>query len=81
MQTSDLVRIAWARNLCRTGDGKAIRLKNALSLQEMADTVGVAPATLRAWEEDHALPRGQHALRWLAVLEALGAEAVLGRTA
>jgi DNA-binding transcriptional regulator YiaG len=81
METTDLLRLAKARQLSRTGEALAIRLRSALGLQEVAEAAGITANTLRTWEQGSARPRGERALRWLDVLEALRRDVEHARSA
>ncbi|MGW5821192.1 helix-turn-helix domain-containing protein [Streptomyces noursei] len=59
MIDSDTAQVA---RLVRTGEARAIRESASLSAVDMADRVGVAPRTLRAWE-DGQTPRQPYAAR------------------
>lgn len=51
--------------------GRTIRNAAGLSLQELAEEIGVDPATLARWEVGKAKPRREAALRWAVVLDQL----------
>jgi transcriptional regulator with XRE-family HTH domain len=68
MSAKDLVR---ARRLASTGAARAIREEAGLSLAEVATAAGLHKATVYRYEHGLRRPRGEAALRYLAVLEEL----------
>ena len=69
--TEDLVAMARVRDLCRTGTARAIRVGSHSTLDEVAQVCMVSPSSVSLWERGLRIPRGQHALDYLAVLEGL----------
>jgi len=69
--TDDARRIAYARRLARTGAARAMREDAGLSLRELARGLDMATSTVHRWEMGANRPRGNAALRWLAMLEEL----------
>jgi len=51
--------------------GRTLRNAAGLSLQELAEEIGVDPATLARWEVGKTKPRRAAALRWAVVLDHL----------
>jgi DNA-binding transcriptional regulator YiaG len=68
MRAHDLIRV---RRLAQTGAARAIRRDAGLSLAEVADEASVHRTTVFRWETGSRKPRGEAALRYLAVLEEL----------
>jgi DNA-binding transcriptional regulator YiaG len=64
-QTTDAAEIARVREWVRSGRAKAIRERAHVSQAEVAETIGVDPATVSRWEAGGRVPRG-------AVAERLG---------
>ena len=73
MNKSQLVALARVRRMIKSGEAKAIRIENGLSLAEMGSCIGkgVGPGTVWRWEEGQRIPRGELGLAYLAALEAL----------
>jgi transcriptional regulator with XRE-family HTH domain len=66
----DLVKVAAARDACRNGVGRALRLSAGLSLREVADEVGAGdPSTVLRWERGQRRPRGEMAERYGDLLD------------
>jgi DNA-binding transcriptional regulator YiaG len=65
------VRLATVRRLAATGEARRIRQAANLSQSEIAAEVRVHEATVSQWESGKQRPRGDAALRYLDVLEAL----------
>jgi transcriptional regulator with XRE-family HTH domain len=70
---SDLDRLARARQLGPSGAGRALRRAAGLSLQDVAQALGVSISALSRWERAERRPRRDAALAWLATLERVGA--------
>jgi transcriptional regulator with XRE-family HTH domain len=66
-----LIEIARARRLGRTGEGRRIREAAAVSVRELATSIGVDPATVWRWESGNAVPKPDQARRWDAALRDL----------
>lgn len=64
-------RLAKVRALAASGDARAIRIAARLSLQDVATGCGVDQSSIHNWETARRSPRGEAALRYLAILEAL----------
>jgi hypothetical protein len=69
--TARVLGVAKARRYATSGDGRRVRLENNLSLQDIADAVGVGVNTVWRWELGRNLPRGEAGTRWCEVLDAL----------
>jgi transcriptional regulator with XRE-family HTH domain len=68
----DLVKVATARDACRNGAGRALRLSAGLSLREVAEEVGAGdPSTVLRWEKGQRRPRGVMAERYGDLLDRL----------
>lgn len=63
--------LAKARRLAATGEGRAIRVAAELSLADIASPIGVSSATIYRWETGARQPRGDAAVAWAALLDAL----------
>lgn len=75
MSPDEIVRMARCRELTANGRAREIRERARLSLAELATACGVDEGTLSRWERGQRRPRSSVALRYLAVLDALDAEA------
>ncbi|MFG2046057.1 helix-turn-helix domain-containing protein [Micromonospora sp. NPDC048935] len=71
MDTDHLLLLATARRRANDGTGRAIRLTARLSLADVGSAIGVDRSTIWRWEEGRTKPRGEHALRWAALLNEL----------
>lgn len=68
----DLVKVASARDACRNGAARALRLSAGLSLREIAEEVGAGdPSTVLRWEKGQRRPRGEMAERYGDLLDRL----------
>lgn len=75
MTGADLARIAETRAMVGSGRARAVRLACGVSLAEVAQAAAVTAPTVWKWEHGETLPRGQAALRYRDVLDALTAPA------
>jgi transcriptional regulator with XRE-family HTH domain len=66
----ELIRV---RLLAASGEARRRRTNAGLSLAEIAADVGVTAGTIWKWETAFQRPRGVPAIRFLAVLDKLGA--------
>lgn len=71
MTPQDLIDIGRCRALARDGGAESIRLTAGITMTEMAEAVGVSPATIWRWEKGHRHPDRRSALKYLRVLDAL----------
>lgn len=71
MQQLDVVSLARARDLARSGAARSIRLAAGLSLGEVGRALGCPASTILRWERGDRLPRGDLAIRWAELLQAL----------
>jgi len=70
--TEDVVeRLSQVRELVESGRARSIRRHAHVRKAELARAVDVAPSTIHRWEAGTRSPRGERALRYLAVLERL----------
>jgi hypothetical protein len=72
----DLIAVSKVRARCLDGTARQIRLAHRLSLAEMALPLDVQPITVLRWERAERLPRGDLALRYGSLLDALLGQAV-----
>lgn len=68
MTTQTLLALAEIRAMAVDGRARAIRMAARVSLTEVAESAGVAPATVARWEAGDRRPRGEPALRYRQVL-------------
>lgn len=68
----DAVKLAEVRALATSGAARRIRQRANLSLAEVAAACGVDQSTVHRWECGKRSPRGPAALRYAALLDALG---------
>lgn len=71
MIAEELVLLGIAARRAEDGSGKAIRQDARLSLRLIAQSIGVAEATVSRWENGGRRPRGQAAIRWARLLAKL----------
>jgi len=67
----DAVALTKVRNQARSGQARAIRLRAGLSLDEIGRVVGRSAPCVSRWEMGLRKPRGEAALRYGALLDAL----------
>lgn len=72
--TVDIKRLIRARQLCENEQGRKIREKAGLSTQELANAIGVNPASLNRWERGLVKPTAHWALIWLDAIELMEKE-------
>lgn len=70
---TDHRRLMRVRRLAETGAARAIRQSAGLSLTELGEAAGVDRTSVWRWETGRRRPRGAAALRYLEVLEEIGA--------
>ena len=75
MLSDDALDLARLRDMTTSGKARRIRLAARLSLHEMARAIGSSHAAVQRWETNERRPRGELALRYLALLDALQANA------
>lgn len=71
---SSVLSIVRARRLLESGDGRDLRLRAGLSLDQVAAEVGVSGPAVYAWESGSYAPRGEHAVRYARLIERLARE-------
>jgi transcriptional regulator with XRE-family HTH domain len=69
---ASVLDLAQVRLLARSGQARELRVDNELSLADVASAVGSTRATISRWERGLRRPRGEVALRYGALLVALG---------
>jgi DNA-binding transcriptional regulator YiaG len=69
-----VLKLAKAKRYAGTGEGMRIRLAHGLSLQDIADGVGVGVTTLWRWENGRNAPRSGAGARWADLLDELEAQ-------
>jgi hypothetical protein len=68
----NLVKVAAARDACRNGAARALRLSAGLSLREVAEEIGAGdPTTVYRWEQGQRRPRADMAERYADLLDRL----------
>jgi len=70
----EMLALARARRLAKSGAARAIRIGAGLSLAELGSNVGpdgVGPATVQRWETGQRAPHGELALAYAAALDVL----------
>jgi DNA-binding transcriptional regulator YiaG len=76
MQMSEIMLLVEAHKKARSGDAKKIRQKAGLTMAQVAAVIGVGESTVSRWEGGSRKPRGEHALKWAALLNELEQSAV-----
>jgi transcriptional regulator with XRE-family HTH domain len=71
MNRTELLMIARARRLSRSGEAKTLRLAAGLSIREVAGSIGSSPSAVWRWENGQRTPRGAPAAAWGELLQAL----------
>lgn len=71
MDTDALVRVTRVRQLARSGAARSIRLAAGLSLGEVGRSLGCSTSTVFRWEAGERVPRGDLAIRYGELLDAL----------
>lgn len=71
MTTRDLLLIAKARRLSRSGEARTLREAAGLSIREVAGAIGGSPTAVWRWENGQRAPRGETAAAWAHLLEQL----------
>jgi hypothetical protein len=78
--TIELVDLARARDLARSGLGRLIRVSAELTLVDVGSAVGIAPSTVWRWERGDRTPHGEAALKWAALMFELQGRDQRGRS-
>ncbi|WP_408909925.1 helix-turn-helix domain-containing protein [Streptomyces luteolus] len=71
MISADVLRLVQVRVKASTGAARLVRMNARLSLAEVAELCGVGASTVWRWEQGKRVPRGEPALRYAQILEAL----------
>lgn len=71
MIESEILLVARARHLAKSGEGARIRAAADLSLGEVATAIGVSVPALWRWEHGERSPRGERAAAWARLLSEL----------
>ncbi|NEN07611.1 helix-turn-helix transcriptional regulator [Diaminobutyricibacter tongyongensis] len=71
MTKTDPAKIAKARAAASNGEGRALRLKNRLSLSEVASVCEVDQSAVWRWEQGERAPRAAAAIRYANLLDIL----------
>jgi len=72
----DPVKLSHLRRVTSSGEARAIRIAAGLSYAEVSAGCGVDLTTIYRWEAGKRSPRGEAAMRYLAILEALAKAAL-----
>lgn len=67
----DPLKLSRLRAMLASGEARRVRTAAGLSYREAGDGCGVSLTTIYRWENGMRAPRGEVALRYLAILEAL----------
>ncbi|SES02933.1 helix-turn-helix transcriptional regulator [Streptomyces qinglanensis] len=68
MTPAELQRITTARTLITKGEARQHRAARHLSLQDVADSIGISRSTIHRWETGTSIPSAANALRWADAL-------------
>ncbi len=74
MDVDDLQKLSALRALLRSGAAGSIRVAAGLSLSEVAEPLGTSKTTVLRWERRERVPRGELALAYWRLLQALMSE-------
>lgn len=69
----EAIERARLHDLIEAGECKRIRIEAGLSLNAIGRAIGTSAASILRWENGERIPRGDFALRYLALLDALAA--------
>jgi transcriptional regulator with XRE-family HTH domain len=72
-QTDELLDLAEAVRLSRSGLGRSIRLAAGVSAQVVAEACGISASALTRWEQGKRTPSGKAAVRWTRILREFAA--------
>jgi DNA-binding transcriptional regulator YiaG len=67
----DAVKIAVARRLAKSGEGRRIRIHAGLSIGEVAEVCHVSHVSVGRWERGIRRPTGSAAIRYAELMTAL----------
>lgn len=68
---TELEPLTRVRRLASTGAARAIRIGAGATIREVAQVVGVSPATVHRWETGNRVPRGEKGLAYGRALDEL----------
>lgn len=71
MSTKEVLRLSRVRSLMASGEARRIREAANLSQRDIAQALNVSVPTVSRWENGARYARGDHALAYLDLLEAL----------
>ena len=71
MTTREVLELAEARRLMRSGEARSIRVAGGLSLSEIARSIGVTPGAVSRWETGDRRPVGESAMAYAELLTSL----------
>lgn len=71
MQMSEIMLLVEAHKRARSGEAKKIRQQAGLTMAQVAVVVGVDVSSVSKWESGSRKPRGEHAVKWAALLNEL----------
>lgn len=71
MELDHIMLLVDAHKKARNGTAKKIRQDAGLTMGQVAAVVGVGESTVSRWEGGSRKPRGEHALKWAALLNEL----------
>lgn len=80
LNADDVLDLAEAVRLSRTGDGRAIRLKAGVGASAIAEACDLSVSALTRWELGARRPTGPRAITWVRVLRRLDASGSQNRT-
>lgn len=69
--TVDPIKLTRLRAMLTSGEARRVRIAAGLSYREAGAGCGVSLTTVYRWENGMRAPRGEVAIRYLAILEAL----------
>lgn len=71
MELSEIMLLVDAHKKARNGTAKKTRQHAGLTMAQVAAVIGVGESTVSRWEGGSRKPRGEHALKWAALLNEL----------
>ena len=71
MTPKEAVQVVKARRVLASGEGREVRMRCGILLHEMADALGVSVPTVSKWERGERVPKSDHALAYLSLLNEL----------
>jgi DNA-binding transcriptional regulator YiaG len=73
MATTSAERLARARHIAASGEARRCRQQAGVTLHEIAEDLGVNTMTVWRWENGKRRPRGEAALKYVALIDKLAA--------